>query len=406
MDGSTFGPVEKLSAILALDNIAEHLPPEELATIGSDVVQEHGIDYSSMKDWRERMERGLDLAALVKKEKTYPWKGAANLKYPLITTAALQFNARAYPAIVPSDDVVKVQVHGNDATGAKAARGERVGQYMSFQLSSEVEEWEETTDELLTVLPIVGTVVRKVWFDPVENRNRVRLIDPRKFVVNASVKVLADAPRIGEEIELYPSEIKSRRLSGFYRDVDYVENAGEDREAARHRLELERDIRNRSDDRDDGDGRSDRLALAVAAGDEVGDRGDAPGARDADHLAQHAPGQHHRQRRPQVDGQEPQPGGGGAADAAEVGPGAAVDRQAQGIDPGVADHAAAGGGAAVGPGGHAEQRQQVGQRRPEYDRGRHGSVPAAALQQHPVTAIAARTATPRIFASPPDRRRP
>jgi len=240
MDGSTFGPVEKLGAILDLDNIAEHLPPEDLATIGSDVVQEHGIDYSSMKDWRERMERGLDLAALVKKEKTYPWKGAANLKYPLITTAALQFNARAYPAIVPSDDVVKVQVHGNDTTGAKAARGERVGQYMSFQLSSEVEEWEETTDELLTVLPIVGTVVRKVWFDPVENRNRVRLIDPRKFVVNASVKVLADAPRVGEEIELYPSEIKSRRLSGFYRDVDYVENAGEDREAVQTFIEQHR----------------------------------------------------------------------------------------------------------------------------------------------------------------------
>ena len=46
-------------------------------------------------------------------------------------------------------------------------------------------------------------------------------------------------------------------------------------------------------------------ALAVAAGDEVGDRGDAVAARDADHLAQHQPGQHHRQRRAEVDRQEP-----------------------------------------------------------------------------------------------------
>ena len=50
-----------------------------------------------------------------------------------------------------------------------------------------------------------------------------------------------------------------------------------------------------------------RAALAVAAGDEVGDRGDAVAARDADHLAQHQPGQQHRQRRPEVDRQEPQP---------------------------------------------------------------------------------------------------
>lgn len=160
MDGSQIKPIEALQAILEMDNIAEQLPDEELAVIGQDVVTEHGIDWSSMGDWRERMERGLDLAALVKKEKNYPFKGASNLKYPLITTAALQFNARAYPAIVPSDDVVKVQVHGNDPSGQKAARGERVAQYLSYELSSEVEEWEETTDELLTILPIVGTVVR------------------------------------------------------------------------------------------------------------------------------------------------------------------------------------------------------------------------------------------------------
>ena len=106
MDGSQIKPIEALQAILEMDNIAEQLPDEELAVIGQDVVTEHGIDWSSMGDWRERMERGLDLAALVKKEKNYPFKGASNLKYPLITSAALQFNARAYPAIVPSDDVV------------------------------------------------------------------------------------------------------------------------------------------------------------------------------------------------------------------------------------------------------------------------------------------------------------
>ena len=75
MDGSQIKPIEALQAILEMDNIAEQLPDEELAVIGQDVVTEYGIDWSSMGDWRERMERGLDLAALVKKEKNYPFKG-------------------------------------------------------------------------------------------------------------------------------------------------------------------------------------------------------------------------------------------------------------------------------------------------------------------------------------------
>ena len=42
----------------------------------------------------------------------------------------------------------------------------------------------------------------------------------------------------------------------------------------RHRLELQRDIGNRADDGDQRHRRRHRLVLAVARGDEVGDRGD------------------------------------------------------------------------------------------------------------------------------------
>ena len=53
-----------------------------------------------------------------------------------------------------------------------------------------------------------------------------------------------------------------------------------------HRLELERDVGNRADDRDQRDGRGNRLALAVARGDEIGDRGDVLRFRELDHAAQ------------------------------------------------------------------------------------------------------------------------
>lgn len=233
-------PAVMLQAIMAAPNIADLLDETQLAQIGEDVCREHEIDFDSMKDWRARMERGIELASLVKTEKSYPFEKAANVKYPLITTAALQFNARAYPAIVPAGEAVKCKTFGQDPQGTKAARAMRVASHMSWQLGSEIEEWEEDTDQLLVILSIVGTLVRKTWYDPAAGRPRVRMIDPGAFVVNAKAKTLESAPRVGEVLSLFPTEIKERRNTGQFRDVDYVEVEGEDRDAAQEFIEQHR----------------------------------------------------------------------------------------------------------------------------------------------------------------------
>lgn len=239
MDEETQAPDSAaiLQAILQADNIADMLPPEKLATIASDVHEGWQIDKRSMQPWLDRMQRGIDLAEMVKEDKSYPFKKASNVKYPLITTAALQFNARAYPAIVPPDQIVKPKVFGDDPQGTKAARGDRVAEHMSWQLSSEIEEWEEVTDKLLTVLPIVGTVIRKWWFDQSLGRMRCRMVDPGSFIVNNKVKNLTDAPRMTEELPLFPDEIATRKRSKWFRDVDYMADEGEDPQAEQVFLE-------------------------------------------------------------------------------------------------------------------------------------------------------------------------
>ena len=145
--------------------------------------------------------------------------------------------------------------------------------------------------------------------------------------------------------------------------------------AGGHRLQLQRDVGHDADDGDQRDERGERRALAVAAGDEVGDRGDAVGPGDADHLAHHDPGEQHRQHRPEVDRQEPDPGRRRPPDAAEIGPGGAVDRQRQRVDPGVADHRAAERRPPVGEGGDREEQHQVAERDAEDQRGGdHGAI--------------------------------
>lgn len=217
-------PEEFVAFVTQAENLAEELSEGELNRIAHKACEEYELDKESMKDWREKMKRGVELAELVKEDKDYPFKGAANIKYPLITSAALQFNARAYPAIVPADNVVKAKTHGADPQGAKAARGERVSGYMSWQLTCEIEEWEEETDKLLVQLPIVGTMVRKVWFDPVKGRACCRVVDAGRFIVNDKVQALNDAPRCTEELPLYPDEIRTRINSGQFIEFDWDED--------------------------------------------------------------------------------------------------------------------------------------------------------------------------------------
>ena len=164
--------------------------------------------------------------------------------------------------------------------------------------------------------------------------------------------------------------------------------SGEHLVAGGHRLQLQRDVGDDADHGDQRDKRGEQRALAVAAGDEVGDRGDAVGPRDPHDLAQHDPGQQHRQRRPEVDRQEPDPGARRPSDAAEVGPGGAEHPPGQRVDGGVVDHRTPLPGAPVAIGRNGEQQQQVAERGAQHQRrGDHRSSSSrASLRAAPALA--------------------
>lgn len=234
---SSIPPEQFVQMVTQSLNIAADMDEEDLKKIAQDAIADYDLDKDSMSEWTKRMEKGLDLAKLVKEDKTHPFEGAANIKYPTVTSAALQFNARSYPAIVPSDRIVKAKVWGADPQGQKAAQGDRISEHMSWQLSGNVvKEWEASTDKLLTQLPIVGEMFRKWWLDPVTRRPMCRLVKPGCLIVNDKVESIDAAPRLTEELPLYPYEIKTRIKSGQFVEFDYSDDP-EDRHAAQDFIE-------------------------------------------------------------------------------------------------------------------------------------------------------------------------
>lgn len=221
---------EWLTDAPAEKNLLDLLDASDVANLGKRVCEEYEIDCRSRKAWKDRLDRAQKLAALEKDEKNYPFPKAANIKYPLIMTAALRFNADAYPALVPPGDIVKARINGKDANGAKKIRAAIVAETCSWQLRNEIESWEADTDKLLMDLAIAGTMHRKAWYDPSEGRRCIKLLAPGALVVNDGVPSLKSAPRLTEEIELYPDEVEGRVRSGLFKGGDWRDVDGDEEE--------------------------------------------------------------------------------------------------------------------------------------------------------------------------------
>ena len=232
-----------LMAAIQSPNLAFDLDESLLSKIGAKVVEEYQIDETSREaaGWCERYKSAMNLALQVKEEKSYPWPKASNVKFPLISTAAIQFNARAYPAIIDGPDIVKGAVKGRP-TPEKLERAERVGKHMSWQLLEEMDDWEEDTDRLLIQLPIVGCALRKTWFDPLKGYNCSHLVSAGDFVVNYMTKDLETAPRATHILTFYPYEVREKQVSGVWLDVDLgqADTAANDDDAPHTFLEQHR----------------------------------------------------------------------------------------------------------------------------------------------------------------------
>ena len=191
-----------------------------LENIGRKVYEGYEIDYNSLAKWRELNKEALELAMQVEERKTSPWDGAANVKYPLITTACIQFSSRVLPNIIKGPDVVKARVLGEDPQGIKAGKAERVSKHMSWQLLEEMNEWEEDVDRLFSSLPCLGCMFKKTYFDPTKQRNVSERILPQNVVVHIHSKSLESAARITHILELSPNEVTEKIRSGYFNEID------------------------------------------------------------------------------------------------------------------------------------------------------------------------------------------
>lgn len=214
-------PDTKLQKYTEQVNIADSLDKEELIKIGKDCKSGFELDVDSRDAWIQDTREWLKLAQQVREQKNYPWRNASNIKYPLISVAALQFSARSYPSLIPGDgNIVKTRVIGKDPDGSKSAKALRVGKYMSWQFMYDMPRWEEDMDRLLIMLPVCGLLFKKTYYDPVTEKPCSDLVYPENFVTDYWTNTLEDAERYSEIMWMSERKVKERKTNGYFLDID------------------------------------------------------------------------------------------------------------------------------------------------------------------------------------------
>ena len=209
-----------LKELVTMPNIAEVLDKATLDKIGYNVYKDFETDLNSRSAWEKRTEEAMKLALQVAEAKSFPWPGASNVKFPLITIAALQYPARSYPVLIDGQTPVQCRVIGNDPEGKKQARAERVSNHMSYQILEEDQNWEAEMDRVLITQPIIGCAFKKSWRNPITGHNVSENILAKDFVVNYWTKHLDTAPRITHIQYFSKNDIYERVARGLFLEME------------------------------------------------------------------------------------------------------------------------------------------------------------------------------------------
>lgn len=205
--------------LAARKNLDEAMTEEQSAKIGQMVKQGYVRDRESRSEWEKRNKASYKLALQVTEAKTFPWEGASNVKFPLLTISTLQFAARAYATLIRGPDIVKCRTVGEDGDGKKRQRANRIAQHMSYQLLEEDETWEEEHDKLLMTVPIIGSSFTKNYRDPVKRHPVGEHVTAFDLVMNYHAKSVQDCERKTHRYYFTDREVRERQLLGVYTDV-------------------------------------------------------------------------------------------------------------------------------------------------------------------------------------------
>ena len=212
-------------------NLAEVLDESALGELSSDLRSSVDDDKQSREDWEEAISKGLKLLGVNYEERNDPFLGASGVHHPLLSEAVTQFQAQAYKEMLPAGGPVKANILGA-ATKQLEDQAQRVKDFMNYQITEIMEEYDPDTDQMLFYLPLTGSTFKKVYFDPAKQRAVSKFVPAEDLIVPYAASDLNTAERVTHVVRMTENELRKLQVAGVYVDVDLQATQDDENEGA------------------------------------------------------------------------------------------------------------------------------------------------------------------------------
>jgi hypothetical protein len=142
----------------------------------------------------------------------------------------------AYVELLPSDGPVRTQVVGANNEQLQLA-AERVKEYMNYEITHVMEDYNPEMDQLLFQLPLSGSAFKKVYYDEVQGRATSKFIPAEDIIVPYGASDLDSCDRISQIVKMSMNDLRKKQVSGFYRDVDLQAYDGDDESGLQEKMD-------------------------------------------------------------------------------------------------------------------------------------------------------------------------
>lgn len=206
-------------------NLARHLTADERGALGNWVVNGYVRDLQSRIVWSQRHSEAIKLALQYREEKTFPWTGASNIKFPLVTIAALQFLARI-SILTKGRRIARYEHVGADPDGSKMQRAARISTHTSLQLLDEDVAWVDSDEQAKFACSLVGSAFKKSYFDPVQGINISEYVPAQNFVFDYYCKHIDTTLRATHLIGMNSNKLQERVTRGLFIEEENPQTPG------------------------------------------------------------------------------------------------------------------------------------------------------------------------------------
>ena len=200
-------------------NLAELLPDDILADMGSELFDNYTQYKTSRKDWEDGYTKGLDLLGFKYEIRTQPFQGASGATHPVLAEAITQFQAQAYKELLPANGPVRTQTIGK-TDRARQEQSQRVKDFMNYQIMDKMKEYEPEFDQMLFYLPLSGSAFKKVYYDELLGRAVSKFVPADDLIVPYTATSLDDADAVMHTIKISENDLRKKQVAGFYRDIE------------------------------------------------------------------------------------------------------------------------------------------------------------------------------------------